>query len=122
MDEIRQWQEAFCHALLTDAEGTVLPGLAGPIPVAVSTAIYRNNILEGFRLALADIYRVLETLIGEECFRALAYEYVHAHPSLCGDRNTYGGELPDWLLTHPLARSVPYLPDVARLEWAQHTA
>jgi hypothetical protein len=122
MDEIRQWQEAFCTALLSTAEGAVLPGLAGPIPASVSTAIYRNNILEGFRLALADIYRIVETLIGEDCFRALGYEYVRGHPSLCGDRNAYGGELPDWLLTHPLARSVPYLPDVARLEWAQHAA
>ncbi|MBU2763413.1 DNA-binding domain-containing protein [Acidithiobacillus caldus] len=122
MDEIRQWQEAFCHALLADEEGVELPGLAGPIPAAVSTAIYRNNVLEGFRLALADIYRVVETLVGEECFRALCFDYVHAHPSACGDRNAYGGALPDWLLTHPFVQSVPYLPDLARLEWAQHEA
>ncbi|WP_248884260.1 HvfC/BufC N-terminal domain-containing protein [Acidithiobacillus acidisediminis] len=122
MDEIRQWQEAFCHALLADEEGVELPGLVGPISAAASTAIYRNNVLEGFRLALADIYRVVETLVGEECFRALCFDYVRVLPSACGDRNAYGGALPDWLLTHPLVQSVPYLPDLARLEWAQHEA
>ncbi|MDD3760713.1 MAG: DNA-binding domain-containing protein [Acidithiobacillus sp.] len=122
MDEIRQWQEQFRDVVLSSDNGKTLRGLSGCIPPQVSTAIYRNNILEGFRLALADIYRTTEQLLGEECFRALCHEYVQNHPSVSGDRNAYGQELSSWLAGHPLAHTIPYLPDLARLEWRQHEA
>ncbi|MBN6741564.1 putative DNA-binding domain-containing protein [Acidithiobacillus sp. MC6.1] len=122
MDEIRQWQEAFCAALLSPDQDSLLPDLTGPIPGQVSTAIYRNNVLEGFRLALADIYRTIVQLLGEECFRELCRGFVQCHPSLCGDRNAYGQEMANWLTGHPLSHALSYLRDIARLEWAQHEA
>ena len=39
-------------------------------------------------------------------------------PSTGGDLNVYGDRFGDFLASYPPAKALPYLPDVARLEWA----
>ncbi|PKY11508.1 DUF2063 domain-containing protein [Acidithiobacillus marinus] len=114
------WQASFMEAVLS--EGGLIPDLDGPFSSAVSTAVYRNNILEGFTEGLKNIYGAIFLLIGEDCFRAIAHAYARSTPSLCGDRNAYGARMPEFLGMHPLTRSIAYLADVARLEWASHEA
>jgi len=43
---------------------------------------------------------------------------VLAHPSTSGDLNVYGHDFGAFLASYPHSRELPYLPDVARLEWA----
>ena len=50
-------------------------------------------------------------------FNAAVDAFVRAHPSTRGDVNRYGGDLPSFLAAYGLARTLAYLPDVARLEW-----
>ena len=63
-------------------------------------------------------YRVVRELVGAPFFDAAVDAFVRAHPSTGGDLNVYGGEFADFLAAYPHARDLPYLPDVARLEWA----
>ena len=51
-------------------------------------------------------------------FGEAARQYIVGHPSLSGDLNDYGGEFAQFLAAYPHAADLPYLPDVARLEWA----
>ncbi len=44
--------------------------------------------------------------------------YASTYPSRSGDLNDFGGEFGDFLAGWPPAAQLPYLPDVARLEWA----
>jgi hypothetical protein len=81
-------------------------------------AIYRNTVFTNYRNALGASYRVVSQLVGKSFFDAAVDAYVLACPSTGGDLNVYGDRFGDFLATYPHARDLPYLPDVARLEWA----
>ena len=72
--------------------------------------------------ALAAAYPVVTQLIGTEAMQSVARALWHAHPPQAGDIGQWGDALPAWLAEGEAWRSVPYLPDVARVEWAMHRA
>ena len=59
-------------------------------------------------------------LVGETYFGEAAARFVEREPSRSGDLNRYGSGFPGFLGTYPHARPLPWLADVARLEWACH--
>jgi hypothetical protein len=81
-------------------------------------AAYRRNVIGNWRSALASTYPVLAQLLGPRHFRDLADQYITTHPSSSGDLNAYGGELASLLDASVLSKELPWLADVARLEWA----
>jgi hypothetical protein len=89
-------------------------------------AVYRNNVMVSLIDALADTYPVLQALVGEEFFRAMARVFAMAQPPRSPVMATYGHDFAEFIQTFPPAASVPYLADVARLEmaqvWAYHAA
>lgn len=82
--------------------------------------IYRNNIFIGLREALAGVYPVINKLVGDEFFQQVAREYIHRYPAGDGNVHEFGAGFPEFLVNFPGAEGLPYLPDVARLEWAYH--
>jgi len=84
--------------------------------------IYRNNMLESLTAALGAVYPVVGRLVGNGFFRQAAKSYISAHPSRSGNLQDFGGEFPAFLGAYPPAAGLPYLPDVAALEWALHRA
>lgn len=82
--------------------------------------IYHNNIFIGFREALTAIYPVINKLVGDEFFNNVAREYLRAYPSNSGNVHVFGNVFPDFLAEFPGTESLPYLSDVAQLEWAYH--
>jgi len=82
-------------------------------------AVYRNNVTVSLIDALADTFPVLQALVGEEFFRAMAKVFALANPPRSAVMACYGGEFPDFVDAFPPAASVPYLADVARLEMAR---
>ncbi len=84
-------------------------------------AIYRRNYIEGHVAALADTYGTVRELVGSDYFGQLARRYVAQSESLTGDLNDYGGDFADFLATilatAPGGAALPYLPDMARLDW-----
>jgi hypothetical protein len=85
-------------------------------------ALYRANVAANAALALAATYPIVRKLVGAEFFDGLARAYSDAHPSVSGDLNELGQHFADFVQTFPSARELPYLPDVARLEWLAHQA
>jgi hypothetical protein len=80
--------------------------------------IYRNNVLGNYRKALGATYPVVRRLVGVPFFDAAVEGFVRAYPSAQGDVNRYGGEMARFLASYAPASEMPYLQDVARLEWA----
>jgi len=80
-------------------------------------AVHRNNVLSSLIDALADTFPVAQELVGEAFFRALCASFVRAKPPRTPVLAQYGAEFPDFVAGFPPAASVPYLADVARLEW-----
>lgn len=84
--------------------------------------VYRNNVVHGLTDALRAVYPVLERLVGEDYFGHLARLYLGAHPPHAATLQAFGHALPGFLATLDSAAALPYLGDVAALEWACHLA
>ncbi len=83
-------------------------------------AIYRNNVFGNFTSALASVYTVIQSLVGENFFNYAASQYIRQYPSHSGDIHHFGKNFANLLNTLPEAKSLVYLTDVARLEWLIH--
>lgn len=111
-------QQTFAQALL-DPERPCPPGLTtwnGSDP-ARRFAVYRNNVVVSLVDALADTFAVTQELVGIPFFRAMAREFAGANPPTSPLLAFYGAAFPDFVERFPPATSVPYLADVARLEY-----
>jgi hypothetical protein len=84
--------------------------------------VYRNNYRGNLHDTLASAYPVIRQLVGEAFFRLLARHYIEQHPSRSGNLHRYGGGMAEFLTHFGNTRHLPYLPDMARLEWVYHRA
>jgi hypothetical protein len=85
-------------------------------------AVYRGNAAAATAKALGAAYPVTEQVLGRSAFAILARDYQRLAPSTSGDLNELGAELADIVAAHEMGQSLPYLADLARLEWAAHRA
>jgi len=90
--------------------------------LAAPPEIHRRNIAANLHDALATAYPVVHRLVGEAFFTEMAARYAAQHPCRGADLHDHGEELAAFLHAYPHAAGLAYLPDVARLEWACHTA
>ncbi|HEX2136206.1 MAG TPA: DNA-binding domain-containing protein [Microvirga sp.] len=112
-------QRGFARALL-DPELSLPPGLVGPdgedSPKRFS--VYRNNVVVGLIEALEAAFPAVRRIVGEEFFRAMARAYALREPPTSPILLDYGAGFPGFVASFEPAKSLPYLPDVARLERA----
>lgn len=83
-------------------------------------AVYRNNVMSGLSTALAAGFPAVQAIVGADFFAAMAQAYIRAHPPRSPVLLQYGDSFGDFIAGFAPAASLPYLPDVARLE-AAHT-
>jgi hypothetical protein len=114
-------QRMFAHAVFDDAATDLMSEIAGEAAQR-RIAVYRRTVFANLRGALQGVYPVLLRLVGLEFFASAATAFIKAVPSRSGDLHRFGMEFPSFLTDFPPARSLPYLPDVARLEWTVHEA
>jgi hypothetical protein len=119
-------------ATLGDLQGAVLDALfersgrathqvrANGLPPERRLAIYRHNLFGSLTEALSAVYPTVAALVGDGFFRYAAHDYIVAHPSRSGNLHEFGEMLPQFLEGFQPARSLPYLADSARLDWAWH--
>lgn len=81
-------------------------------------AVYRNNVVTSLVDVLAGNFPVVQQLVGETFFRAMAREFATRHPPTTPIMVHYGETFADFIADFPPAASVPYLADMARLEYA----
>ncbi|WNQ37918.1 HvfC/BufC N-terminal domain-containing protein [Bordetella pertussis] len=111
-------QAAFARALL-DPLAPCPPGLrrAGDADPAQRYAIYRNNVVASLIQALADTFPVCRELVGADFFHGHAHAYVARRLPRSPVLARYGGAFAAFVAAHAPAASVPYLADMARLEY-----
>jgi hypothetical protein len=113
-------QEAFARALRD-------PGLPAPADIhrpadALQTRrfnVHRNNFVVSLIEALEATFPAVRKLVGEVFFKGCARAFIDAEPPTSPVLLLYGRGFGDFLDRFEPARSVPYLGDVARLEWAR---
>jgi hypothetical protein len=116
-------QEEFAAALRDPADG--LPdGVVGPDrePAPRRFAVYRNNVIVGFVNALRSAFPAVERIVGAAFFEAMARAYALAEPPRSPVLMDYGATFADFIAGFAPAASLPYLPDVARIERAWREA
>lgn len=99
---------------LIDASDTMSP--------AERLLVYRYSITGAQQRVLAIVYPVCLQILGDDCFNTLARDYAWHPKSNFPDLNGYGGSFTGLLTRqmqqHPTLNDLPYLNDLARLEWA----
>src|ERR1700685_1030803 len=103
-----------------------------PIPTGITAhnaaiptrrfAVYRNNVAVSLVNALKSRFPVVEKIVGEEFFAAMARVFVLERPPSTPLLATYGDEFAAFIATFDPARELVYLADVARLEAARTRA
>ncbi|MGK5061571.1 MNIO family bufferin maturase [Janthinobacterium sp. LB3P112] len=119
LDALAAGQQAFATALLDTV--AVLPAFAGKV-VPQRFSLYRGNLSATWRRTLGQVYPVVLALVGEDFFAGLSRAYGRKIPSDSADLKQFGARFADFLAAFPPVAELPYLPDMARLEWALHLA
>lgn len=122
MSSLLDLQRRFRAALLSK-EAPVPPEiLGGPIAAATRLGVYRNNVISSLTGVLSLTYPAAKQLVGEIFFAAIAERFIAATPPISADLYEYGEGFADFIAAFEPAQSLPYLPDVMRLEWAVNRA
>ena len=80
--------------------------------------IYRNNVMVSLTEAILDTYPVVSELVGNEFATAMARVYVGDNLPKSPVLLDYGEGYAAFIDTFEPAQSLPFLADMARLEWA----
>ena len=113
------WQDNFTSAL-SDADRPIPQEITGSDEKRFN--VYRNNVAVSLIEAIEDGFPLVQQLVGGDFFRALAQVYCKQHLPESPVILWYGANFGDFLETFPPAQQVPYLADMARLEYAERLA
>lgn len=120
---LSELQKKFVAALnqtSTDVLNYIQSGLI--LSAAAHLAIYQGSIKGSLQKTLKDIYPVCHKLVGEEFFLGMIDKYIADHPSRSANLGEYGEQFATFIMHFAPTNVLPYLADVARLEWAWHYA
>ena len=123
MSALEDLQRSFTAAVF-DAQAEIpamLTRKSGGVPRR-RFAVYRNNIYTSLIEALEGRFPVVARLVGDEFFGAMAAVYIERNLPKSPVLLLYGAEFPAFIADFPPAAGLPYLADVAALEWAWHEA
>ena len=121
-------QQLLVRSLWRDNTVAAVQGWLRESPARVQRGLgaYVANGGAGAERALAAVFPCVVALMGEAAFALLARAYRLAHPLARGDLAWLGEGLAGFIAADPQLADVPYLADVARLEWlldrAEHAA
>lgn len=111
MTTLRKHQQRFAAAVWASEMAQTSAGMAA----------YRRSVRANLAGAVQMSYPVIARIVGPDFLAEAARAYVEAVPSASGDLNQYGDRFDQFLASYPPAASLPYLPDVATLEWQVQT-
>jgi len=118
MTELERQQRLLAAVLWRDP-AHVPAGMLRPMAHEVPRGLqaYEANAGASAERALAGGFPTVQALVGEESFAELARALWQAHPPRRGDLACFGESLPGFIAASEQLADVPYLADVARLEW-----
>lgn len=85
-------------------------------------AVHRNNVGSSLVTALAATFPVSQALLGEDFFRAMAAVWISHSPPLSPVLSEFGGGFPDFIAGFAPAGALPFIGDLAGLEWLRNVS
>lgn len=111
-------QQAIQRSLLERTDGDASAWvIADGLDAGARLGVYRNTCASVLATALRLAFPAVQHLVGAAFFEGAAGLFVEQAPPQSAWLDEYGAEFPDFLGRLPQAAPVPYLADVARLEW-----
>ena len=83
--------------------------------------VYRNNVAISLIKLCESTFPVTRELVGEDFFATMARQFSAKNLPKSPLLFDYGHEFPGFIKAYPPANTVPYLADIAALEWARNT-
>jgi len=116
-------QQSFTAGLLGGENTALLDLIEGDgLDARARLGIYRHHVLTTLTAVLDAVYPVACALVDRRFFGYAADAFIRRHPPAGPCLGEYGADFPEFLAEFPPCAHLPYLPDVARLEWAVHLA
>jgi hypothetical protein len=123
MPTLRKLQAAFAgHLAGGDPGDLVLAVEGGRIPAAARLAVYRHHVRHSLSTALAATFPTVCALVGADFFARLAGDFIARSLPMQPVLAEYGEGFPSFVSTYGPASGLPYLRDVARLDWSLNAA
>lgn len=119
MPALLEIQRAIAAGLVAPEDAAVAPHVVvDGLAAGARLNVYRNNFVGALTTALRLSFPAVDRLVGAAFFESAARRFIEraAPKSACLDE--YGAEFPSFLEDFEPAAGLPYLPGVARLEWA----
>ena len=116
-------QQRLLQALRGDVPATLALQLrTAPARQPRALQAYRANAGALAERALAAAFPTLQQLVGDDSFAALARVFWQHAPPERGDLAEWGAEFAAFVQADTALADVPYLADMARVDWAVHRA
>ncbi len=123
MPTLLETQEAMHRCLLADDDSAALPLIVDDgIAPASLIAVHRNTLIGTLTKALQLSFPAVCRLVSEAFFESAAQIFIAQSPPQSAYLNEYGADFPAFLAQFEPVAALAYLPGVARLEWAVHSA
>jgi hypothetical protein len=119
---VPDWQRQFAAAL--DDPTKPAPKIFARCDLPARFSVYRNNSAVASLEALREQFPTVLRFVGDEAFSGLARAFVGENPPCSSVLGEYGADFPRFIETFlsNCENDTPYLPDCARLDWAQLVA
>lgn len=120
---LRELQAAFAaHVVGVDRADLAGAVMGDSMSAEARLRVYRHHVAHSLGSTLAATFSTVHALVGEAFFRGMAQGFIGqslpAQPVLA----EYGADFPAFVAGYEPAASLPYLADIARLDWALNVA
>lgn len=120
---LRDLQAAFAAHVLGEGDDRLTDCVVGDfIDAAGRLRVHRHHVFHSLTSALASTFASVQGLVGEDFFRTMARAYVARMPPAQPVLAEYGAVFPSFIADYEAACGLPYLADVAQLDWALNVA
>jgi hypothetical protein len=114
---LHDFQRSFASGLLKGRKGEAVPdGLRAD---ALGFGVYAHHTRVSLCIAIEEAFPITKRLVGDDFFTAMASQFVVAYPPTHGWLSAYGEQFPQFVAQYAPAADLPYLPDLAKIEWAR---
>jgi Putative DNA-binding domain len=82
-------------------------------------SVHAHHVRVSLNVAMENAFPVTRRVVGAEFFEEMASRFAATHPPTHGWLSAYGEGFPEFMGQYSSAAGLPYLPDLARIEWAR---
>ena len=121
--DIKTLQSDFIEAIFGGDKSSAISHVVGDDTLTAEQrfGIYKGSVHGILTQALGTMFPVCKALVGDTFFDNMCDLFINEYPPKTTYFAEYGSDLPRFLSTFEHVKDIPYLVDVARLEWARQT-